>query len=279
MTAVAADPMLAGPAEPRVGTAQPERTTYGVGGGRKTLIAFVFLLLLPFFASLPAMIFMRISRGLGVDAVGLSILAVAFAIIMFLLLINLMFSLRAHLHLGESAVHLTLPSGRGPTPMLRYRSESIPYTDIAAVETRREIYGGSLAPMMLHGARLIKKDGTFVRLGYDSEANTNQVFPWMMIADQIARRAGVAVRDAGSVRRSVGAKMLGVVSQTAPTPITDDEIQALNRAHVRVVVGLVGFLLTLVAIGIFNDVTNPPSSVAAAVDRDREPAKPKPKPR
>jgi hypothetical protein len=276
MTAVAADPMLAGPSAV---AQQPERTTYGVGGGRKTLIAFVFLLLLPFFASLPAMIFMRVSRGLGVDAIGLSIMGLGFSIIMFLLLINLMFSLRAHLHLGENAVHLTLPSGRGPTPMLRYRSETILYTDIAAVETRREIYGGSLAPMMLHGARLIKKDGTFVRLGYDSEANTNQVFPWMTIADQIARRAGVTVRDAGSVRRSVGAKMLGVVSQAAPTPITDAEIQSLNRSHVRVMVGLVGFLLTLVAIGIFNDVTNPPSSVAAVVDKDREPAKSKPKPR
>jgi hypothetical protein len=277
MTAVAAESILPGPGAPKTEPRPSERTTYGVGGGRKTLIAFVFLLLLPFFSSLPAMIYMRVSRGLGVDAIGLSIMALGFAIIMFLLLINLMFSLRAHLHLGENAVHLTLPSGRGPTPMLRYRSEIIPYSDIAAVETRREIYGGSLAPMMLHGARLIKTDGTFVRLGYDSEANTNQVFPWMTIADQIAKRAGVAVRDAGSVRRSVSAKMLGVVSPSAPTPIKDEEIYALNRAHARVMVGLVGFLLTLVAIGIFNDISNPPSSVAAVVDRDREPAKPKPR--
>lgn len=279
MTAVGVDPMLAGPAAPTAAPSQPERTTYGVGGGRKTLIAVTFLLLLPFFASLPAMIFMRASRGLGVDAIGLTIMAVGFAIIMFLLLINLMFSLRAHLHLGESGVHLTLPSGRGPTPMLRYRSEIIPYTDIAGVETRREIYGGSLTPVMLHGARLIKKDGTFVRLGYDSEANTNQVFPWMTIADQIAKRAGVAVKDAGSVRRSVGAKMLGVVSQSPPTPITGPEIAALNRAHARVMIGIVGALLTLVAIGIFNDISNPPSSLASIVDRDSPSSKPKPKPR
>jgi hypothetical protein len=253
----------------------PERTTYGVGGGRKTLIAFTFLLLLPFFASLPAMIFMRMSRGLWVDAVGLSLMATGFSVIMFLLLINLMFSLRAHLHLGETGVHMTLPSGRGPTPMLRYRSETIPYADIAAVETRREIYGGSLTPVMLHGARLIKKDGTFVRLGYDSEANTNQVFPWMAIAEQIAKRAGLTVHDAGSVRRSVGAKMLGIVSHAPPTPITADEIAALNRAHFRVMVGIVSMLLCLVAIGIFNDISNPPSSLASVVDRDREPVKPK----
>ncbi len=277
MTAVATEAVLAGPAAPTAAPSPSERTTYGVGGGRKTLIAFAFLLLLPFFASLPAMIFMRAANGLWVDTIGLSFMALGFTIIMFLLLINLMFSLRAHVHLGESAVELTLPSGRGPTPMLRYRSETIPYADIAAVETRREIYGGSLAPMMLQGARLIKKDGTFVRLGYDSEANANQVFPWMTIADQIARRVGLAVRDAGSVRRSVGAKMLGVVAQTPPTPITDAEILALNRAHFRVMVGIVGVLLTLVAIGIFNDVSNPPSSLASIVDRDAKPAKPNPR--
>ncbi|MGK4455836.1 hypothetical protein, partial [Klebsiella pneumoniae] len=52
----------------------PSRSIYAVSGWRKTLICFVFLILLPFFASLPAMMVMRISRGLIVDTLGLAIL-------------------------------------------------------------------------------------------------------------------------------------------------------------------------------------------------------------
>ncbi|MCK9911945.1 hypothetical protein MXD81_22510, partial [Microbacteriaceae bacterium K1510] len=63
----------------------------------------------------------------------------------------------ARIELGEKSVKMTLPSGRGPTPIVRYRSHDIPYDQIKAVETRREIYGGSVAPVLLQGARLILK--------------------------------------------------------------------------------------------------------------------------
>jgi hypothetical protein len=41
--------------------------------------------------------------------------------------------------------------------MIRYKTREIPYSDIKAIETRREIYGGSVAPVLLKGARLILK--------------------------------------------------------------------------------------------------------------------------
>jgi hypothetical protein len=163
-------------------------TVYAAGGGRKFAFSFVFLLLLPFFISLPPMLFWRISQGHWQGTFGLAVLAVAFAFIMFLIVIELMHSLMARIELGDKAVKLTLPAGRGPTPMVRYKTREILYTDIKAIETRREIYGGSVAPVLLKGARLILKDDTPVKLGYVSEADSDPSFPYPDIAHQIAER-------------------------------------------------------------------------------------------
>ena len=185
-----------------------ERIDYGASGGRKTLFCFLFLILLPFFISLPAMLFMRLKNGLWQDTIGLAIIATGFTIIMFLIVIELMFSLRARVHLGEDSVRMTLPSGRGPTPMLRYRSYDIPYDDIHSVETRREIYGGALVPMLLQGARVQTKDGKAIPLGYVSEKCIDPCFPYPEIARKIAERARLPMIDRGHVRRSLRHKML-----------------------------------------------------------------------
>ncbi len=136
-----------------------EQTVYESGAGRKVAFSFIFLLLLPFFISLPPMLFWRLSQGQWLDTIGLMILAAGFTFVMVLVIIELMHSLRARVELGEKSVKMTLPSGRGPTPVVRYATHDIPYDQIQAVETRREIYGGSVAPVLLKGARLILKDG------------------------------------------------------------------------------------------------------------------------
>ena len=118
---------------------KPGRTVYESGAGRKLAFSFVFLLLLPFFVSLPAMLYWRISQGHWVGTIGLMILAAGFTFIMFLVIIELMHSLRARVELGDKSVKMTLPSGRGPTPVLRYATREIPYDQIQAVDTRREI--------------------------------------------------------------------------------------------------------------------------------------------
>ena len=105
---------------------------------------------------------------------------------------------------------MTLPSGRGPTPIVRYRTHDIPYDQIKAVETRREIYGGSVAPVLLQGARLVLKDDSAVKLGYVSEANSDPCFPYPEIAQQIAERAGLQVEHEGNVRRSLQKKYFGL---------------------------------------------------------------------
>jgi len=239
------------------------RIVYSASGPRKLAFSFVFLLLLPFFISLWPMLFWRISQGVWSGTPGLIVLAAAFSFIMFLVVVELMLALRARVELGEHSVKLTLPSGRGPSPILRYRSHDIPYDQIKAVETRREIYGGTAAPVLLYGARLILKDDTPVKLGYVSEANSDPCFPYPQIAAQIAERAGLRVQHRGNVRRSLQKKYLGL-SRGLLTPddslVDETEIEALNKGHRRWVVRLISLLAGLVAMGIALDIAFPPSS-------------------
>jgi hypothetical protein len=158
---------------------------------------------------------------------------------------------------------MTLPSGRGPTPVVRYATHDIPYDQIQAVETRRESYGGSVAPVLLKGARLILKDGSKVPLGYVSEANTDPCLPFPEIARQIAERAGLSVNDRGNVRRSVQKKFFGFKKEIVDEeegPVEEAEIEALNKSHHRWVMRLIGLLGVLVVLGIALDIIFPPSS-------------------
>jgi len=241
----------------------PKPTVYAAGGGRKFAFAFVFLLLLPFFASLPPMLFWRLSQGVWMGTFGLIVVGLALGLIMFLLFIEMMHSLRTRIDLGEKSVKMTLPAGRGPTPIMRYRTYDIPYEDIKAVETRREIYGGSVAPVLLNGARLVLKNEAAVKLGYVSEANSDPCFPYPQIAAQIAERAGLVVQHRGNVRRSVQKKFLGLnrdFLSESQGEVPEAEIEALNASHRRWVSRLIGLLVGLVVIGIALDIAFPPSS-------------------
>lgn len=242
---------------------KPERTVYAAGGGRKFAFSFVFLILLPFLISLPPMLFWRVTQGHWQGTLGLIVLAIGFTFIMFLLLIELMHSLMARIELGDTSVKMTLPSGRGPTPIVRYRTHDIPYDQIKAVETRREIYGGSVAPVLLQGARLVLKDDSAVKLGYVSEANSDPCFPYPEIAQRIAERAGLTVTNRGNVRRSVQKKYLGLkrgLLTQGDGSVEDSEIEALNKSHRRWVMRLIGLLVGLVVVGIALDIIFPPSS-------------------
>lgn len=239
------------------------RTVYAAGGGRKFAFSFVFLLLLPFFVSLAPMLVWRISQGHWNGTFGLVVLAVAFTFIMFLLTIELMHSLMARIELGEKSVKMTLPSGRGPTPIVRYRTHEIAYDQIKAVETRREIYGGSIAPVLLQGARLILKDDSAVKLGYVNEANSDPCFPYPEIAQKIAERAGLTVEHKGNVRRSLQKKYFGMKkSFFVPDDgvVEEAEIEALNKSHRTWVMRLITLLVALVIGGIALDIAFPPSS-------------------
>jgi hypothetical protein len=240
-----------------------ERTVYAAGGARKFAFAFVFLILLPFFISLPPMLFWRLSQGVWTGTFGLLVLAAGFTVIMFLLFIEVMHSLMTRIELGENSVKMTLPAGRGPTPIVRYRSHDIPYDQVKAVETRREIYGGSMAPVLLQGARLVLKDDSAVKLGYVSEANSDPCFPYPEIAQKIAERSGLQVEHKGNVRRSLQKKYFGLKKEflaEAAGEVPEAEIEALNKSHRKWVMRIISLLVGLMVVGIALDIVYPPSS-------------------
>jgi hypothetical protein len=239
---------------------RPERTVYEAGAGRKTFLSLVFLLLLPFYASLPAMLIARLSHGLWFDTIELMVLALLFTALMLLLGVQLYHALRSRVELGETSVKLILPKGSGALPMLRFVKAEIPYDRIQAVETRCVLFGGALAPVLLRATRLVTKDGQHVRLGNVNEDNVDPALPFPEIAGKIAERAGCPVVDGGTVRRSLEKGILGLIGRKTPPeaspPLGEAEIVELNGRHARAIRYLIVAATLLVAAGIAVDIVS-----------------------
>jgi len=230
------------------------RDVYEAGTGRKIAFSAVFLLLLPFYVSLGPMIFWRVSQNQWLGTPGLIILAVGFTLIMLLLLIELLFSIRSRVAFGDKAVDLTLPSGRGASPALKYINTTIPYDQVAGVEVRREVYGGTIAPVTMKGARVLLKQRDPVKLGYVNEANVDPALPFVEIGEKIAARAGVPITDVGTVRRSFRRKIKGQrATEEQLKPITEAEIAEINARHDKMIMGIIGILVVLIGLGIVSD--------------------------
>jgi hypothetical protein len=112
-----------------------------------------------------------------------------------------------------------------------------------------------MAPVLLRGARIIKKDGTTVPLGYVSEADMDPTFPVPEIAAEIAKRAGVELTEMGSVHRQIRKKMFGIKATDAEnTRLSDEQISHLNTSHNRLMLLLIAALAVLLVLGIGSDI-------------------------
>jgi hypothetical protein len=232
------------------------RQVWSSGGMRRIVLAFAFLLLLPFYASLGPMLFQRVSRGLVGDTIALGILALAFTALMLLLLQQLIHAVRTRVVVDEKTTRLTVPmvGKRGPFFLFNYQTKDIAHTDIAAIDSRNEVYGGTLAPVLLQSTRLTTKSGDQIVLGYTNVNDQEDQIPFPTIGAEISKRAGVSIVDHGAVRRSVQKRVLGAVStDTENTRLTDGEIAAINVSHTRNLRLLVAGLALLVASGITLD--------------------------
>jgi hypothetical protein len=219
-------------------------TVWHGGNVRRLVLAFAFLLLLPFYASIGPMLYQRVSHGLIADAVSLGVLGLVFSTLMGLILHQLVHAVRTRVAVDSAATALIVPTTgkRGPFSVSGYTKREIPHTDVAAVETRSEVYGGALAPVLLTSTRLTTKDGQHVVLGYTNANDQDDQIPYPAIGAEIARRAGVTMADHGVVRRSL---------QKAALPA--EEIAAINAAHTRNMRLLVAALALLVLGGITLD--------------------------
>ena len=229
-----------------------EKTFYEVGGGRKTFFALALIVLLPFFVSVPVMLYQRIAKGVWLDTWGLIIIALAFLAIMLLILFELIFSLRAKVDIGHNAVALTLPRHGSLLPTFFYESRTIPYEDIEAVQTYCDCYGGSVAPMVLRGSRLILKTKETVPLGFVNDRDDDPRFPFPHIARQIAARARVPVKNLGHVQHALHRRMFGI-KQLSPDELPADEVDTINRRHRSFLIALSLVFFVLLALGVSHD--------------------------
>lgn len=231
---------------------EPEKNFYEVGGGRKTFFALAFIILLPFFVSVPVMLYQRIDKGVWLDTWGLIIIALAFLAIMLLILFELIFSLRAKVDIGHNAVALTLPKRGSLFPTVFYESRTVPYEDIEAVQTYCDCYGGGVAPMVLRGTRLVLKTKETILLGFVNDRDDDPRFPFPRIAEQIAARAGVPVKNLGHVQHVLHRRMFGLMPQR-PDDLPAEEVDAINRRHRSFLIALSLVFVALLALGISHD--------------------------
>lgn len=231
---------------------RPANQVWQASGGRRLTLAFIFLILLPFYVSIGPMLFQRITRGLVVDAVWLGLLGLAFTVLMGLILHELMSSVRTRIELGDSTVKVAVPAFKnGPLPLFRFNAREIAYADIAGIDTRTEVYGGTLAPVLLKSTRLNIANGDRLVLGYTDPNDPDATFPYPDIGAAIATRAGKPVVDHGIVHRSIGRRVLGTTSaadENVPLDVTT--IETINRSHARNVRAVVIGLAALIVAGI-----------------------------
>jgi hypothetical protein len=102
--------------------------------------------------------------------------------------------------LDREAVTLDLPAGRSLIHRVPAQRLTIPYDDIAAVETRLEAYRSFGMANMQRAYALRRRSGEWIFLFEDRALATQYETSFFAdIAGKLAARAGVAVRDLGMV--------------------------------------------------------------------------------
>jgi len=117
--------------------------------------------------------------------------------------------------LDPDTVTLDLPAGRSLIHRPPAQHLTIPYADIAAIETRFESYSSLGASMMQQAYVLRRKSGELIFL-FEDRALATAIASTMFadIAAELAVRAGVEVRELGMVQGRGG--LLGVWGTHAP---------------------------------------------------------------
>ena len=117
--------------------------------------------------------------------------------------------------LGPDAVTLDLPSGRSLIHRPPAQHLTIPYPDIATIESRYEAYGNLGMEMMQRAYVLRRKSGELIFLFEERALATGMASTMFadIVAD-LAARAGVTIRELGTVEGKGG--FLGVWGTHAP---------------------------------------------------------------
>jgi hypothetical protein len=158
---------------------------------------------------------------------------------------------RLHVVLDADAVTLDLPAGRSLIHRPLAQHLTIPYVDIAAVESRLEGFRSFGMESMQRAYVLRRKDNELIFLFEDRAVGTAMASSLFGgIATELAGRAGGTVHDLGMVAGKGG--VLGVWGAHAPDWAAPPLSTAARVAHARraAMTGSLVFIMIIVALAI-----------------------------
>ncbi len=179
--------------------AAAEASAYKHGRGLRVMLSVGFFVFLLFVINAGAGALWLATHNLPGTAIVFGAMFAAGLVVLLYLGIFLFAASHTELHLGPDIVHMVLPNWRGPMPMFPYTEVELPYDQIAAVETRGEIYRYLLLPTLMRAVSVVSKSGERFTLGYIREESADAAVPFNDIAQRIAERAGVSVTRRGVV--------------------------------------------------------------------------------
>jgi len=185
-----------------------EITRYRPSRGLQSILSVTFFFIVLFMVNALAGALWLATHNLQTDSAIFFLMFVTGGVLLLYAGIFLFAASHSEVHLGPDKATLVLPNWHGPTPLFPYTECEVPYKDLAAVETRDEIYRYFVLPVIVKSACLVRKDGKRLTLGYVRENAEDPPMPFHTIAERIAERAGVAVTYRGIVEGNAGLRAL-----------------------------------------------------------------------
>jgi hypothetical protein len=202
--------------------------------GLQTIMSETYLLILLFMVNAIAGAIRQATRNLQADAVIFSVMFLIGAVLLFYAGIFLFAASHSEIHVGPDNATMVLPNWRGPTPFFPYTECQVPYKDLAAVETRSEVYRYVALPVIVQSACLVRNDGRRLTLGYVQENPQDPWLPFHTIAEQIAEKAGVPVVHRGVVQGTTGLRALMQDEPAWDAPeITPEKLETIRKSEKR----------------------------------------------
>ncbi len=227
-------------------------TRYRPSRGLQTILSVTFFIIMLFMVNALAGALWLATHNLQTDSLIFFLMFVTGAVLLLYAGIFLFAASHSEVHLGPDKATLVLPNWRGPTPLFPYTESEVPYKDLAAVETRGEIYRYLVLPVIVQSACLVRKDGKRLTLGYVRENPEDPSMPFHTIAGEIAKRAGVPLVDKGIVEGNRGLRALIQDEPGWDAPqLAPERLDALRRMESigwRVLIATLG-IAVLAAIG------------------------------
>ena len=227
-------------------------TLYKPSGGLRGVLSVTFFLIVLFMVNALAGAIWLATHNLHTDSVIFVLMFATGAVMLLYAGIFLFAASHSEVALGPDKARLVLPNWRGPSPLFPYTETEVAYSNIAAVETRGEIYRYFVLPISVRSTCLVAKDGKRLTLGYVRVNSLDPAMPFHLIAEDFAKRAGVPLVDRGIVEAGRGLRALiqDEPGWDAPAIAPDRAAFLVARENLgwKIVMGL-GAVVILMAIG------------------------------